>query len=84
MKPIRWTSECYIGATFANGRGGGLEIGATKCGKRREKHGDRGSRRPAAAGQHACGQPPRGEAVQLSFDFYLIEAMPEVLLDDRA
>ena len=27
------TTECYIDATFANGRGGGLEIGNTKCGK---------------------------------------------------
>src|SRR5262245_3494660 len=51
--------ECVSDTTFVMGKGGGLEIGATRPGKRHEKHGDCGSPWIAALGQHARGEPSR-------------------------
>lgn len=78
------TSECYIDATFANGRGGGLQIGNTKCGKGVKIMAivDRAGL-PLSVSTHAANHH-EVKLVQLSFDFYMIEAMPEVLIGDRA
>ena len=45
--------ESFIDATFAMANGGGAEIGPTK---RVENHGDCGSPRLAAVGEHARGK----------------------------
>jgi hypothetical protein len=50
-------SECYIDASFASAKGGGEEIGPTKCGKMRKNHVDSGSSRFAAGGHHTRGEP---------------------------
>lgn len=78
------TSECYIDATFANRRGGGLEIGNTKCGKGVKIMAivDRAGL-PLSVSTHAANHH-EVKFVQLSFDFCMIEAMPEVLIGDRA
>lgn len=78
------TSECYIDATFANGRGGGLEIGNTKCGKGVKIMAivDRAGL-PLSVSTHAANHH-EVKLVRLSFDFYMIEAMPDVLIGDRA
>lgn len=78
------TSECYIDATFANGRGGGLEIGNSKCGKGVKIMAtvDRAGL-PLSVSTHAANHH-EVKLVQLSFDFYMIEAMPDVLIGDRA
>jgi transposase len=70
--------------TFANGRGGGLEIGNTKCGKGVKIMAivDRAGL-PLSVSTHAANHH-EVKLVQLSFDFYMIEAMPEVLIGDRA
>src|SRR6476469_4993354 len=52
--------------------------------KGHENHGDRGSPRLAALGQHPRREPSRSAVVQLCFDFYMIEAKPENLVGDRA
>ncbi|MDR1076701.1 MAG: IS5 family transposase, partial [Xanthomonadaceae bacterium] len=77
-------SECHMDATFANGRGGGLEIGNTKCGKGVKIMAivDRAGL-PLSVSTHAANHH-EVKRVQLSFDFYMIEAMPEVLIGDRA
>ena len=77
-------SECYIDATFANGRGGGLQIGNTKCGKGVKIMAivDRAGL-PLSVSTHAANHH-EVKLVQLSFDFYMIEALPEVLIGDRA
>ena len=77
-------SESYIDATFANGRGGGLEIGNTKCGKGVKIMAivDRAGL-PLSVSTHAANHH-EVKLVQLSFDFYMIEAMPDVLIGDRA
>jgi len=77
-------SECYIDATFVNGRGGGLEIGKTKCGKGIkimaivDRHGLPMSLSTHAANHHEV------KLVQLSFDFYMLENKPKVLIGDGA
>lgn len=78
------TTECYIDATFANGRGGGLEIGNTKCGKGVKIMAivDRAGL-PLSVSTHAANHH-EVKLVQLSFDFYMIEAMPDFLIGDRA
>ena len=78
------TSECYIDATFANGRGGGLEIGNTKCGKGVKIMAivDRAGL-PLSVSTHAANHH-EVKLIQLSFDFHMIEAFPEVLIGDRA
>jgi len=68
------TSGCYIDATFVNGRGGGLEIDETKCGKGMKIMAivDR-SGLPLSVSTHAANHH-EVKLVQLSFDFYVIEA----------
>lgn len=76
--------ECFIDATFASAKGGGEEIGATKRGKGVkimaivDRHG-----LPLAVSTHAANHH-EVTLVQLSFDFYMIEAKPENLIGDRA
>jgi transposase len=77
-------SECFIDATFSSAKGGGDEIGPTKRGKGVKimaivnRHG-----LPLAVSTHAANHH-EVTLVQLSFDFYMIEAKPENLIGDRA
>ena len=77
-------SECLIDATFASAKGGGKAIGPTKRGKGVkimaivDRHGLPLSVSTYAANHHEV------TLVQLSFDFYMIEAKPENLIGDRA
>jgi len=77
-------SECFIDATFASAKGGGAEIGPTKRGKGVkimaivDRHG-----LPLAVSTHAANHH-EVTLVQLSFDFYMIEAKPGNLIGDRA
>lgn len=77
-------SECYIDATFASAKGGGEQIGPTKRGKGVkimaivDRHG-----LPLAVTTHAANHH-EVTLVQLTFDFYMIEAKPENLIGDRA
>lgn len=76
--------ESFIDATFAAAKGGGEEIGPTKRGKGVkimaivDRHG-----LPLAVSTHAANHHEI-TLVQLSFDFYMIEAKPENLIGDRA
>ena len=75
--------EAFIGATFAMAKGGGDEVGPTKRGKGVkimaivDKHGLPLSVSTYAANHHEV------TLVQLSFDFYMIEAKPENLIGDQ-
>jgi transposase len=77
-------SECFIDATFASAKGGGVEIGPTRRGKGVkimaivDRHG-----LPLAVTTHAANHH-EVTLVQLTFDFYMIEAKPENLIGDRA
>lgn len=77
-------SECHIDATFASAKGGGEQIGPTRCGKGAkimaivDRHG-----LPVAVTTHAANHH-EVTLVQLTFNFYLIEAKPENLIGDRA
>ncbi|GMW08128.1 MAG: DDE transposase [Nevskiales bacterium] len=77
-------SECYIDATFASAKGGGEAIGPTKRGKGVkimaivDRHG-----LPLAVTTHAANHH-EVTLVQLTFDFYMIEAMPQNLIGDKA
>jgi len=77
-------SECFIDATFASAKGGGDQIGKTKRGKGVkimaivDRHG-----LPLAVSTHAANHH-EVTLVQLSFDFYMIEAKPENLIGDKA
>lgn len=77
-------SECFIDATFASAKGGGAEMGPTKRGKGVkimaivDRHG-----LPLAVSTHAANHH-EVTLVQLSFDFYMIEAKPDHLIGDRA
>lgn len=77
-------SECFIDATFASAKGGGDQIGPTKRGKGVkimaivDRHG-----LPLAVSTHAANHH-EVTLVQLSFEFYMIEAKPENLIGDRA
>lgn len=77
-------SECFIDGMFASAKGGGEEIGPTKRGKGLkimaivDKHG-----LPLSVSTHAA-QHHEVTLVQLSFDFYMIEAKPEKLIGDKA
>src|SRR3974377_1930334 len=76
--------ECFIDATFAMAKGGGAEIGPTRRGKGVkimaivDRHG-----LPLAVTTHAANHH-EVTLVQLTFDFYMIEARPENLIGDRA
>lgn len=77
-------SECFIDAMFSWAKGGGEGIGPTKRGKGVkimgivDRHG-----LPLAVSTHAANHH-EVTLVQLSFDFYMIEAKPENLIGDRA
>lgn len=77
-------SECFIDATFAQAQGGGEAIGPTKRGKGVkimaivDRHG-----LPLSVSTHAANHH-EVRLVQLSFDFYMIEAKPENLIGDNA
>jgi len=76
--------ECFIDATFASAKGGGDEIGPTKRGKGVkimaivDRHG-----LPLSVSTHAANHH-EVTLVQLSFDFYMIEAKPQNLIGDKA
>src|SRR6202451_2440003 len=77
-------SESYIDAAFASAKGGGDEIGPTRRGK--------GAKTMAIVGRHGLPLAVTTHAanhhevtlVQLTFDFYMIEAKPENLIGDKA
>ena len=77
-------SECFIDATFAQARGGGDGVGLTKRGKGVkilaivDRHG-----LPLSVSTHAANHH-EVRLVQLSLDFYMIEALPENLIGDKA
>lgn len=77
-------SECFIDATFTPARGGGEAIGLTKRGKGVkimaivDRHG-----LPLSVSTHAANHH-EVTLVQLSFDFYMIEAKPDYLIGDKA
>lgn len=77
-------SECCIDATFASAKGGGEEIGPTKRGKGVKIMAivDRQGL-PLAVTTHAANHH-EVTLVQLTFDFYMIEAKPEILIGDKA
>lgn len=77
-------SECFIDATFSSAKGGGDEIGKTKRGKGVKILAivDRQGL-PLSVSTHAANHH-EVTLVQLSFDFYMIEAKPEKLIGDRA
>jgi transposase len=77
-------SECFIDATFASAKGGGGEIGPTRRGKGVkilaivDRHG-----LPLSVSTHAANHH-EVTLVQLSFDFYMLEAKPQNLIGDKA
>ena len=77
-------SECFIDGMFSSAKGGGEEIGKTKRGKGVkimaivDRHG-----LPLAVSTHAANHH-EVTLVQLSFDFYMIEAKPDNLIGDKA
>jgi transposase len=77
-------SECYIDATFASAKGGGADIGPTRRGKGVkilaivDRHG-----LPLSVSTHAANHH-EVTLVQLSFDFYMLEAKPQNLIGDKA
>ena len=76
--------ECFIDAMFSSAKGGGAQIGPTRRGKGVkimaivDRHG-----MPLAVSTHAANHH-EVTLVQLTFDFYMIEAKPENLIGDRA
>ena len=76
--------ESFIDAWFASAKGGGDEIGTTRRGKGVkilaivDRHG-----LPLSVSTHAANHH-EVTLVQLSFDFYMIEAKPENLIGDKA
>ncbi len=77
-------SECFVDAMFSSAKGGGEGIGPTKRGKGVkimgivDRHG-----LPVAVSTHAANHH-EVTLVQLTFDFYMIEAKPENLIGDKA
>ena len=76
--------ECFIDATFCAAKGGGAQIGKTKRGQGVkimaivDRHGLPWAVRTHAANHHEV------TLVQLTFNFYMIEAKPEKLIGDKA
>ncbi len=76
--------ESFIDATFASAKGGGDDIGKTRRGKGVkilaivDRHG-----LPLSVSTHAANHH-EVTLVQLSFDFYMLEAKPQHLIGDRA
>ena len=77
-------SECFVDAMFSSAKGGGTGIGPTKRGKGVkimgivDRHG-----LPVAVSTHAANYH-EVTLVQLTFDFYMIEAKPQNLIGDKA
>jgi transposase len=77
-------SECFIDAAFASAKGGGVDIGPTRRGKGVkimaivDRHG-----LPLSVSTHAANHH-EVTLVQLSFEFYMIEAKPQNLIGDKA
>ena len=77
-------SERFFDATFASAKGGDNEIGPEKRGKGMNIIAIVGCHElPLAVSTHAANHH-EVTLVQLSFDFYMIEAKPENLIRDRA
>jgi len=76
--------ESFIDATFASAKGGGDAIGKTRRGKGVKILAivDRNGL-PLSVSTHAANHH-EVTLVQLSFDFYMIEAKPEKLIGDKA
>ena len=76
--------DCFIDASFTPAKGGGDQIGLTKRGKGVKILAivDRCGL-PLSVSTHAANHH-EVTLVQLSFDFYMIEAKPENLIGDRA
>ena len=76
--------EAFIDATFASAKGGGAEIGPTRRGKGVKILAivDRAGL-PLSVSTHAVNHH-EVTLVQLSFDFYMLEAKPEHLIGDKA
>jgi len=76
--------ECFIDASFVPAKGGGGQVGLTKRGKGVkilaivERHG-----LPLSVSTHAANHH-EVTLVQLSFDFYMLEAKPDHLIGDGA
>ena len=77
-------SESFIDAMFSPAKGGGAEVGPTKRGKGVKIMGivDREGL-PLSVSTHAANHH-EVTLVQLSFEFYMIEATPEHLIGDKA
>ena len=77
-------SESFIDAMFASAKGGGAGVGKTKRGKGVKIMGivDREGL-PLSVSTHAANHH-EVTLVQLSFDFYMVEATPEHLIGDKA
>jgi transposase len=77
-------TDCFIDASFASAKGGGDQIGPTTRGKGVKILAivDRQGL-PLSVSTHAANHH-EVTLVQLSFDFYMIEAKPEHLIGDRA
>ena len=77
-------SEAFIDASFSSAKAGGDQVGKTKRGKGVkimaivDRHG-----LPLSVSTHAANHHEL-KLVQLSFDFYMIEAKPENLIGDKA
>jgi transposase len=77
--------ESFIDAPLCGREGGRGRGGPHEPGEGREDSRDCGSARVTSLGQYARREPSRSHLlVQLSFDFYMLEAKPEHLVDDRA
>ena len=77
-------SECFIDGPFASAKGGGEETGPTRRGKGVKIMGIVGRHGlPLAVSTHADNHY-EVTLVQLTFDFYMIEAKPEKLIGDKA
>ena len=77
-------SESFIDAMFSSAKGGGAEVGPTKRGKGMKIMGivDREGL-PLSVSTHAANHH-EVTLVQLSFEFYMIEATPERLIGEKA
>ena len=77
-------SESFIDAMFSSAKGGGAKVGPTKRGKGVKIMGivDREGL-PLSVSTHAANHH-EVTLVQLSFEFYMIEATPKYLIGDKA
>ena len=90
-------SESFIDAMFSSAKGGGAKVGPTKRGKgvkimgivdregrsTADSQATRTSTMPLSVSTHAANHH-EVTLVQLSFEFYMIEATPKYLIGDKA